>query len=285
MKTAAEAHLLDRVTADQDQPPCSASCEIEPHVPGGPVTCLTTHCDTQLTSVDQLARYMDPADWSTCCALWCEMRLVSRPGEVPCYLENISLDCAGRWHLLTCLDFRTKRGPGVWQLGYRLSTNPVYIRLGDGIVTFDSGTITAYEVDGRVCIDTVKRVRFDDGFTGPAIAIWACVLGYGAAGEDMALTCALHDPPPPPHAQAQGHPPEPAPDASALIDELAGRAIACVQWSADSVKESLATASGPGYTADALARDAGRCWARLVQEAALWYGPRPTSGTPSSKEG
>ncbi len=285
VRTAAEAHLLDRETADQDQPPCSASWEIEADPSGGPVTCLKTHFETQLTSVGQLARYMDPPDWPTCCDLWCAMTLVSRPGQVACYLEDISLDCAGPWHLLTCLDIMTARPrPEVWLLAYELNRNPAYVALSDGIVTFDSGSIAAYETGGHVCIDTVKRVRFDDGFTGAAIAIWACVLGYGAAAEDMALTCALHDPPP--HAKAQGHPasvPD-TPDPSGLIDEVARRTIACVQWSADSLKESLVTASGPGYTADALARDAGRYWARLVQESVRWWGPPPTSTAPSSTE-
>jgi hypothetical protein len=279
LSRAVAAGVLDEEAAAALGPrPCSGRL-VTVDLPGGPrpVATLTTELETDRITFARATEFLDPATWPECCDFWCEMRLrrVLAGGEHR-FHETVSTDC-GAWRLETDLDFRFTSLPGVASLPevaiveYELSDG--LPRPGDAIEV-DEGSLVVWRVapepDSPVRIKTTKRIRFDHPFSGEALALIMCALGYAAMHEDLVFNCAAlgERGTPFPGEQRERGAAEGARVAEALTGELADAAKACVDEWAEAVRTSSAKAAEGRYTADALVQDMASMWVRMLQDGA-----------------
>ena len=106
------------------------------------------------------------------------------------YHEVVSLDChnpSTTWTADAYLEFALINIPTGARLSYALSDQYV-----NPLIEVDEGSITVQE-DGSsgVAVKTVKRIKFNHPFTGPALAMVMCALGYGNIVEHLILDCAV----------------------------------------------------------------------------------------------
>ena len=278
--------------------------------PSGLEAHLSTSFETDLLSFNQAIGFLDPSTWEKCGDFfWCEMdRVRIRPPGVHEYYEIVSLDCARRphtWTIEAWLDFTFWRsGQQVAVANYTLSQNRY-----QPDVLVDNGTLMVQQIpnSSRLKIQTTKAIRFNRPFSGAALALIMCALGYASVVEDFVFTCAVEGvegtafpgeseedspalPPrrfptmtgAPDHAHtaerspaAEDSPSRPrtgrrdfGPVFSDIADDVATTLKGCIEDCTVAAKESYEKMDSGDYRADDLVRDMSRMWVRMLREGA-----------------
>jgi hypothetical protein len=161
---------------------------------------LTTEFESQQVSLDEVKNVMDPLNWAKCLPFFCEMDAEPpRPDGWSRVLEHVSTTCPipGTPQMITPLKYW--KGPATGDpsaqstafIDYALDDNPAQGEIGDGRMVVDDGFIrmtstAANSATAGVRVRTRKVAGFRNLAYFPA-ALFACVVGYGDAGEDMVL--------------------------------------------------------------------------------------------------
>jgi hypothetical protein len=264
--------LLDDQTAQQTVPPCSGKL-VWGGRPGDPdpVPLLETHFCMEGVRIQDLKRYLDPANWPTCNPLWKRMERLN-PGEYPPrYLEVISLarELGPAWELRTCLTFTTRNltpDGSVVALEYRLCLErpPEDNRR----VSVDEGTIVARRRGNDVCIDTSKKVQFASPIDGPAMAMVVCALGWDAHGQAMVYTCIHGGKVPKVTWPDSGGMPKDRQglDPADVLDELVDVTTSCLKECAGAYRDWYEKAMSGTYDPGDYVRSMADMWARAARD-------------------
>jgi hypothetical protein len=267
-----EVGLFDDETALQTVPPCSGDL-VWWGRPGDrdPVPVLQTHFCLPDLRIEDLKRYLDPANWPTCNPLWKRMDR-RNPGEYPPrYLEVISLarERGSAWELRTCLTFTTRNltpDGSVVAVEYRLCDErpPEDNRR----VSVDEGTIVARQRGNDVCIDTSKKVQFATPIDGPALAMVVCALGWNAHAQAMVYTCMRRGKvPKAPWAPDSGVPEcGGGLDPAGVLDQLVDVTTSCLKECAGAYRDWYEKAMSGTYGADDYVRSMADMWARATRD-------------------
>jgi hypothetical protein len=155
-------------------------------------------------SLDDLKSVVDPLNWHHCLSFFCDMRAQHTPDRTDGWrrvLEVTSTTCkvAGTPVMKTPLKYwlgPSKKEsepvePLVAWVNYELDDTPGSAALGNGLVLVDEGFIKMYSTNlnaGAPGVRVVtKKVVCFRYLSEVAIAILACVSGYGNQGMDMLL--------------------------------------------------------------------------------------------------
>ena len=162
---------------------------------------LTTEFNNPDVSLDQVKSVMDPLNWAKCLPFFCSMDPeLKRPSDGwSRVLEHVSTTCPipGTPQMITPLKYL--KGPATGDpsaqstafIDYALDDNPAPGEKGDGRMVVDEGFIrmtstAAGSGSPGVRVRTRKVAGFRNLAYFPA-ALFACVVGYADAGEDMVL--------------------------------------------------------------------------------------------------
>ncbi|MCT7658124.1 hypothetical protein [Mycobacterium deserti] len=163
---------------------------------------LRTEFKSEDVSLDELRNVVDPLNWDECLPFFCEMQEIPKPQRADGWrrvLEVCNTTCPTPPDMRTPLKYwlgpSTSEAmqfdtPMAW-VNYELDDTPGAAALGDGRVLVDEGYIKMYSTVGNATADgvrvvTKKVVCFRD-LSEVAIAMLACVSGYGNQGMDMLL--------------------------------------------------------------------------------------------------
>jgi hypothetical protein len=155
-------------------------------------------------SLDDLKAIVDPVNWDDCLPFFCEMKALTPPKRGDGWsriLEITSTTCGvyGTPRMKTPLKYwkgprKEDTGLGtplVAWVNYELDDTPANPYPGDGLVLVDEGFIKMYALNlnsGAPGVRVVtKKVVCFRYLSEVAIAILACVSGYGNQGVDMLL--------------------------------------------------------------------------------------------------
>lgn len=163
---------------------------------------LRTEFTSNDVSLNELKNVVNPLNWKKCLPFFCDMQPLPTPARTDGWsrvLEVCNTTCPYPPDMRTPLKFWTGpvaaeasmlSAPMAW-VNYELDDTPVNPYPGDGRVLVDEGFIKLYSTGANpanngVRVVTKKVVCFRD-MSEIAIAILACVSGYGNQGMDMLL--------------------------------------------------------------------------------------------------
>jgi hypothetical protein len=269
LDTAAERNLIGDPAAIGPRPCTGRLVMVD--LPGSsvPVATLTTDFEVEL-DFDRAVKFLAPKNWPGCSSFWCRME---ERGVLPSgahrYHEEVSIDCANKdavWTIQAELDFKFRRlqDPDVAITEYELSKG-----VPQPHVVVDEGSLVVQRIGDappKLRVTTTKRVRFSHAFSGEALALMMCALGYAYVVEDLLFTCALGDAEgtPFPEEERSRQAPSPGP----FIETTATAVKACVDDCAEAVKDRSDKIARGSYKADSLVRDVASVWARMLREGA-----------------
>jgi hypothetical protein len=183
------------------------------------------------------------------------------------YHEVVSLDCDHKprtWTAACDLEFRRFDAVDVSIVSYDLAA-PAHP--GDAIQV-DSGSLEVRRLPNEVYVHTTKRIRFGYPFTGEALAMVACALGYGAVAAALVLCCADHDAQ---RAEAPGTPRMLRLPGGAGGPDALQHAIAATRQCADerigAFQSSYQRAMQGSYSTADLVKDTTTMWTRMMRDA------------------
>jgi len=194
-----------------------------------------------------------------------------QPSGVRRYHEQVSIDCDHKdavWTLEAELDFKFRRlqAPHVAITEYELSDGGLPQR----DVLVDEGSLVVRELAPKhLRVTTTKRVMFNHAFSGEALALIMCALGYAYVVEDLVFTCGrsgAEGTPFPDHRGATGKPG--APTVGPVVAQAATALKACIDDYADAAQASAQRIEEGSYTADSLVQDMATMWVRMLREGA-----------------
>jgi len=262
-------------TAGMGPRPCSGRL-VMVDLPGGkgPVATLRTEFETSEIDFDHAGRFLEPVNWPDCSDFWCEMtKLGEQPPGVHQYHEVVSTDCPSKesaWTIEAELDFSFTRFTDTAITEYRLRDGHP---LPNDDVLVDEGSLVVRQIGSvakpRLRVTTTKRIMFNHPFSGEALAMIMCALGYASVVEDLVFSCATSGaagagtsfPGESPAAgPTKGGPPDLGPVIEAVKE--------CIDDWADAAEASSKKMAEGRYTADALVQDMARAWVRIVRDGA-----------------
>jgi hypothetical protein len=250
-----------------------------------PVATLRSYFETNQVTFDKAIKFLDPEVWPHCSDFWCDMQKVGEDGGIRHYHETCGFDCTPPYSDFTIeadLDFSFRKvGNSLAITSYQMSAG--HPDANDRVVVDEGSLLVRRAGTGaaaRIQVTTTKRVRFDHPFSGEALAMIMCALGYASVVEDLVFTCAL-DPaargkafpsagPSPKKAgigaAPLGGPPDLGPVIKAIATEASDAIKTCVDDMADAAQESSEKIAQGKYTTDDLVHDMARGWVRLMRE-------------------
>jgi hypothetical protein len=163
---------------------------------------LRTEFKSDDVSLNELKNVVNPLNWKRCLPFFCDMQPLPTPPRSDGWsrvLEVCNTTCPTPPDMRTPLKFwmgpvaaeaSMLSSPMAW-VNYELDDTPVNPFPGDGRVSVDEGFIKMYSTSSNpanngVRVVTKKVVCFRE-LSEIAIAILACVSGYGNQGMDMLL--------------------------------------------------------------------------------------------------
>ena len=163
---------------------------------------LRTEFTSDDASLYELRNVVDPLNWNLCLPFFCDMHALTNPSRKDGWrrvLEVCNTTCPNPPDMRTPLKYwlgpleaeaPTLVPPMAW-VNYELDDTPGAAALGDGRVLVDEGFIKMYSTSGNptakgVRVVTKKVVCFRQ-LSEVAIALLACISGYGNQGMDMLL--------------------------------------------------------------------------------------------------
>ncbi|HEY2088159.1 MAG TPA: hypothetical protein VGH54_19355 [Mycobacterium sp.] len=193
MEYAAQQKWVDSLVADV--PLCEVKAKF---VRGHLCVVLTTEFESAKASLDEVKNVMDPLNWPKCLPFFCSMdKEDNRPDGWRRVLEHVSTTCPipGTPQMVTPLKYwngqdTSRPQPSAW-VNYALDDDPAPGEKGDGRMVVDDGFIrmtstVKNSAQKGVRVRTQKVAGFRNLAFFPA-ALFACLVGYAIAGEDMVL--------------------------------------------------------------------------------------------------
>jgi hypothetical protein len=281
--------VRERVRAREIGPrPCTSRLITIPEA-DGPVAALTAGFETDRVDFADACSFLEPSHWPGCSDFWCSMeKLADLPHGGVRYLETVSTDCGNpdvAWTISAVLDFGFKKiGDTIAITSYGLPDDRP--KPGDD-VEVDEGSLLVEDIGGpaapRIRVGTTKRIRFSGPFSGEALALIMCALGYADAAYDLVFNCAINrnsgDPFPDP-----GVPPVKLPGKGTIVDDVIDKGAAavkdCVDDYAEVAKASYEKIAAGTYDLDAAVQDSATLAVRLLRDGAtaVQVGMRATKG-------
>ena len=239
--------------------PCSTTV-IEPPTGDDAVVVLQTSLCVGGVDLDVLAaRFLDPTNWPACSPWWCKM--LRAPGGGPGikrFLEVVAADCPTRiFEVAVFLDFATAVDRATRKVvTYNMSTDQSGMVGGLGAnnaVEVDRGVIDVRRERDHFRVETTKRIRFAQSVDADALAVIACVVGYGDVAADVICDCSGGTP------EAVDCDVDEAPAAGRLtpaVNRFVDLARKCVTEGSDLARHIAARVDEGSYTPDLAAQDA-----------------------------
>jgi hypothetical protein len=287
LETAVARGLLpSQLRAQADAPPCSGTLVEVPPGDLFPAAELTTTFSTTALTLQQATRFLEPSNWPGCCPFWCVMQEIGRtPTQTRIYHEIVSLDCTNKgnaWTAETYLEFALINMKDGARVSYALS-DPY--RTPNDLIVVDEGSLTVEQQGPAVRVSTVKRIKFNHPFTGPALAMIMCALGYNHVAEDLVFNCAAETPDDPDagtafpgktlpkydpahHGKAGHHAPAGSPFDSVVADAMAAF-TRCAQDYATAYSSAYDKMQAGSYRADDLVAGMAEMWSRYMRDGAV----------------
>ena len=269
-------------------PPCSGKL-VSVSTPGDPFPAaeLTTEFSTTAVTFEQASRFLEPSNWPSCSSFWCMMyRVATTPRNTGIYHEIVSLDCAhpsAAWTAEAYLECVVVKLPPTGaptgaRLSYALSD-----QYTNTLIKVDEGSITIQERNGVVNVHTVKRIKFSYPFSGPALAMVMCALGYGSIAEHIVLDCGVQHKddadagtsfrrllrPPPDPAHRVGTRRMRKPPVDDLVPEAVDKVKECIDNCAAAYTATYEKMTSGSYSADDLVVGMADMWSRYLREGAV----------------
>jgi hypothetical protein len=276
--------------------PCSTTV-IEPPSGGDDavVVLQTTLCLGGVDLAALSAGFLDPRNWPGCSPWWCEM--LPAPGAAPGldrYLEIVAADCPNHvFEVAVFLDFATainreSRKVVTYNMSRDQSGMVGGLHANDA-VEVDQGVIDVRREGDHFRVETTKRIRFAQPIDADALAVIACMVGYGDVAADVICDCSSGTP------RAVECEPAVAPAAggvTATVDRFADLAQKCVTEAGDELRRVAGRIDQGSYTPDMAADDVTRAvalslrgWVRLATTAVdAVKGVGASSAAPSTLE-
>ena len=295
LHAAGAAELIDPVMVLQsDAPPCSGGLVLVT-LPDGdtdPVTTLSTSFCTSAITFERAKRFLEPSNWPDCNDFWCRMDLnpTLSPGGNPTYTEEVSLACnTGAWQAVTCLEFVMVSLPDRAVVVYNLCDDRP---LPGDLILVDSGSLMVVDNGNEICVTTTKRILFNHPFSGEALSVISCALGYGAVAEDLVFCCALDpdnpnqkagtpfpgvEPKQAPSSKKKAGPVDSEPsspadkDADAVkaaMNDAVDAAKECLDDCVEAFQKSYDRVKDGKYKAEDMVQDMAAMWTRLIRDGA-----------------
>jgi hypothetical protein len=258
--------------------PCTGRLVKVPGVDGAVATLKAGFASDEILFADAIS-FLDPSHWPGCCDFWCSMdKLADLPAGAR-YNETVSTDCGPPpfgWTISAELDFEFQKvGDKLAVTRYRLA--PGRPKDGDDVLV-DRGSLLVWDVgDGGpgIFVMTTKRVRFSRSFSGEALALMMCALGYAEVVEELVFNCAAaggsggtFPADDPLQAPKKGTKPGGHTIVDDLIDKGADAVKDCVDEYANVAKSSYEKIKTGTYGGDAAAHDAARLYVRMLRDGA-----------------
>jgi hypothetical protein len=164
--------------------------------------------------------------------------------------------------------------------------------LQNDLILVDSGSLMVVDNGNEICVTTTKRILFDHPFSGEALSVISCALGYGAVAEDLVFCCALDpdnpnqnpgtefpgvDPPKAPMSNEKEGPVDSKPssptdkDADAVkaaMTDAVDAAKECLDDCVEAVQKSYDKMKDGKYKANDIVQDMAAMWTRLIRDGA-----------------
>jgi hypothetical protein len=287
LETAVARGLLpSQLRAQADAPPCSGTLVEVPPGDLFPAAELTTTFSTTALTLQQATRFLEPSNWPGCSSFWCVMEEIARtPTQTRIYHEIVSLNCRNKgnaWTAETYLEFALINMKDGARVSYALSDQ---YRTPNDLIVVDEGSLTVEQKGPAVRVSTVKRIKFNHPFTGPALAMIMCALGYNHVAEDLVFDCAAKTPDDPHagtefpgttlptfdpahHGKARHRGPAGSPFDSVVTDAVAAFSR-CVQDYAAAYSSVYDKMQAGSYRADDLVAGMAEMWSRYMRDGAV----------------
>jgi hypothetical protein len=157
------------------------------------------------------------------------------------------------------------------------------------LILVDSGSLMVVDNGNEICVTTTKRILFNHPFSGEALSVISCALGYGAVAEDLVFCCALDPDKPgtpfpgvePPKAKKSNEKEGPVvtsdpsspteKDADAVksaMNEAVDAAKECLDDCVEAYQKSYDKVKDGKYKADDIVQDMAAMWTRLIRDGA-----------------
>jgi hypothetical protein len=242
--------------------PCSTTVIEQPTGGDDAVVVLQTSlCVGGVDLAGLSAGFLDPTSWPDCSPWWCAM--LAAPGGGPGlerYLEVVAADCPNRiFEVAVFLDFATAiDGTTRKVVTYNKSPDQSGMVAGlraNDAVEVDRGVIDVRRERDHFRVETTKRIRFAQSVDADALAVIACVVGYGDVAADVICDCSGGTP------QAVDCDPGEAPGAGRVtpaVDRLVDLARKCVADGGDVARQIAGRVDEGSYTPDLAAEDVTR---------------------------
>jgi len=231
------------------------------------VVLQTSLCVAGVDLASLSAGFLDPKNWPRCSPWWCEM--LPAPGAGPGltrFLEVVAADCQNHvFEVAVFLDFATAIDKETRKVvTYNKSPNQSGmvggLRANDA-VEVDRGVIDVRKERDHVRVETTKRIRFAQAVDADALAVIACLVGYGDVAADVICDCSGGLPQSidcdPDDARAGG--------ATPAVDRFVDLAQKCVTDAGDEARRIAGRLDEGSYTIDMAAEDATRAAALAVR--------------------
>jgi hypothetical protein len=258
--------------------PCSGSLvQVDGPLYSGPAAALETEFVVDDLAFDKAIRFLSPEKWPDCCDFWCDMVPVQQgvPNGVHRFREYVSTDCTNQAGALfsahAVLDFTFISLPGAAITNYDLAPGQPQ---PDMLV--DCGSLVVRQMENGIHVKTTKRLAMNRAYSGQALSMVACVLGYGDSGKDLMFNCArVAD-----DTAGIDFPGSSKGAAGPKKGDLQGQMVAniaeqtaatlkeCIEQQVAYTKEWAGRVDRDDYTADDLARDMMRFGTRLILDSA-----------------
>jgi|SRR6185437_4250124 len=239
----------------------------------GLVATIESGFRTGCVKFNRACSFLHPTNWPECSnGFWCEMEDLGevRPG-VHHFHEVVSTDCddqALAWTISAELEFKFTQHPDLDLSIAEYQLCEGHPKPGDAVLV-DEGSLVVHGLGGgELQVITTKRVQFNYPFSVEALALIMCALGYANLVEDLVFTCAALK-------RKKGREfPGSAPTRTVPLpkhpaDEIADRLKACIDDYAEAARTASEKTAAGHYTADDLAQDMAKMWARAARE---WSG-------------
>ena len=255
------SHLVSSQLASLPAP-CSTTV-IEPPTGGDDavVVLQTSLCVGGVDLAALSAGFLDPTKWPDCSPWWCAMLAAPGGGTgLDRYLEVVAADCPKHtFEVAVFLDFATAidgatRKVVTYNKSPDQSGTVAGLRANDA-VEVDRGVIDVRQERDHFRVETTKRIRFAQSVDADALAVIACVVGYGDVAADVICDCSGGTPRAvdcdPGEASGAGQ-------VAPVVDRFVDLARKCVAEGGDLARQIASRVDEGSYTSDLAAEDASR---------------------------
>ena len=264
---AGTSHVLSSQLAGLPAPCTTTVIELPT---GGDDAILLLQTSLCVAGVDLAALsvgFLDPTNWPGCSPWWCEM--LPAPGAGPGltrFLEVVAADCTSRvFEVAVFLDFATAIDRDTRKVvTYNKSPDQGGtvggLRSNDA-VEVDRGVIDVRRERDHVRVETTKRIRFTQPLDADALAVIACLVGYGDVAADVICDCSGGRPEPIDCDPVEA----PAGRVAPAVNRFVDLARKCVTEGGDEARRIAGRLDEGSYTAESAVEDGTRAAALALR--------------------